>query len=72
MRLSAESVKPSPLQARVTTLREELAAVTAACDRARQEKRPGELFFLLRKKWTLTQLLFQAESELLLETRAGE
>lgn len=63
-----EDERRSDLRRRITRLREELAALTDACDKAREQQRPGYLFFLLRKKWTLTQHLFQAENKLLVET----
>lgn len=61
---------PAPsVQARIAELKEELAAVTRQCEAANREGQPGRLFFLLRKKWTLTQHIFQAESEMVLDSR---
>lgn len=65
-----DQTKPVPepdLGSRIIHLKQELASVTRACEAATGE--PGHLFFLLRKKWKLTQEIFQAESELLLLTR---
>ena len=50
--------------ARIAQLRQELAAATQACESAKNLRQPGNLFFLLRKKWKLTQQLFEAESKL--------
>lgn len=48
---------------RIAQLKQELAEVTRKCEAATLAGKPGQLFFLLRKKWTLTQHVFQAESE---------
>jgi hypothetical protein len=45
-------------------LRQELATVSEACQAARQRRDAGQLFFLLRKQWRLTQRLSQAEAAL--------
>jgi hypothetical protein len=60
---------PSDAAARIAQLERELDAVTRACDAALAT--PGNHFFLLRRKWKLTQELFQIQSELLLHS-SGE
>lgn len=68
------SVRPSDtgvsaeVAARLSRLKEELAAVTQACEDARKKGETGGLFFLLRKKWKLTQRIFEIESGLRLRT----
>lgn len=52
------------LTAQIDRWKEDLAAVATACDAARQAGQTGRLFFLLRKKWKLTQRIFEAESAL--------
>jgi hypothetical protein len=59
-------VAPSDALARIAQLKQELASVTHACETTASS--PGNLFFLLRRKWKLTQELFQMESELLLRS----
>jgi hypothetical protein len=61
----SSEVKPE-LSARIALMKTELANLTRAYESARREGQPGRLFYLLRKKWTLTQNLFEAESQLLL------
>ena len=65
----AEPISGSGVRARIDELKQELTDVTRRCEAATLVGKPGQLFFLLRKKWTLTQHVFQAESELLLATR---
>jgi hypothetical protein len=49
---------------KVQFLREDLDHVSKACTEAASKPGPGRLFFLLRKKWQLTQALFEAENHL--------
>ena len=51
-------------QDHIGQLRQELANVAEACQAARQRCDAGQLFFLLRKQWRLTQRLSQAEAAL--------
>jgi hypothetical protein len=56
---------PADLVAEIGRLRQDLAAVQEDCESAtRRHSQPGNLYFLLRKKWKLTQRLFEAESRL--------
>jgi hypothetical protein len=49
-------------EARIRTLRQRLLRITTECADAGALGRPGQLYFLLRKKWQLMQELFQAEN----------
>ncbi len=62
--------------ARIRRLEHELSVVNQACDAARLHRQAGQLFYLLRKKWKLTQAIFEAESAIQLlseksDRRAG-
>ncbi len=50
------------LEREIDKLKLELASVSDECETAREGRDPGVLFFLLRKKWRLTQALFELES----------
>jgi hypothetical protein len=61
-RMTGTGAQSDDIAAHVRRLKEELAAVAQACEAARREGYSGNLFFLLRKRWKLTQRVFEAES----------
>lgn len=63
MKKASQSLGGSRVPLKIAQLKLELAEVSRKCEAAAVEGKPGQLFFLLRKKWMLSQHIFQAESE---------
>jgi hypothetical protein len=63
MKKASQPLRGSRVPLRIAQLKQELAEVSRQCETATLESKPGQLFFLLRKKWMLSQHVFQAESE---------
>ncbi len=69
--LTTDPLNALPLRERISSLREQILAVTTEYRLAKSERRSDQIAALLRKRSELTRLLFQTQRELLLSFRAS-